>query len=119
MTLVDSSGGAAFPRDLAEWESGETLGRWVEEEVGLLEGLNPTAFQESASFPGGRIRALAGILAQEQARAGDRVNPLAAKAPHLPDKAKAKSVIFLFMAVTVFRLGLKRYESGSAIQVEV
>lgn len=26
---------------------------------------------------------------------------------------------FLFMAVTIFRLGLKRYESGSAIQVEV
>jgi len=29
------------------------------------------------------------------------------------------AVIFLFIAVTVFRLGLKRYESGSAIQVEV
>jgi ABC-2 type transport system permease protein len=27
--------------------------------------------------------------------------------------------IFLFLAVTVFRIGLKRYESGSAIQVEV
>lgn len=29
------------------------------------------------------------------------------------------AIIFLFLAVTVFRLGLKRYESGSAIQVEV
>ena len=29
------------------------------------------------------------------------------------------AVIFLFSAVTVFRIGLKRYESGSAIQVEV
>ena len=29
------------------------------------------------------------------------------------------ATIFLFLAVTVFRLGLKRYESGSAIQVEV
>ena len=31
----------------------------------------------------------------------------------------AGAVIFLFLAVTLFRLGLKRYESGSAIQVEV
>jgi ABC-2 type transport system permease protein len=29
------------------------------------------------------------------------------------------AVIFLLLAVTIFRLGLKRYESGSAIQVEV
>ena len=29
------------------------------------------------------------------------------------------AVVFLFLAVTVFRRGLKRYESGSAIQVEV
>jgi ABC-2 type transport system permease protein len=29
------------------------------------------------------------------------------------------AVAFLFLAVTIFRLGLKRYESGSAIQVEV
>jgi ABC-2 type transport system permease protein len=29
------------------------------------------------------------------------------------------AVVFLSLAVTVFRLGLKRYESGSAIQVEV
>ena len=29
------------------------------------------------------------------------------------------AMIFLFLAVTIFRLGLKRYESGSAIQVEV
>lgn len=31
----------------------------------------------------------------------------------------AGAVIFLLIAVTIFRLGLKRYESGSAIQVEV
>jgi ABC-2 type transport system permease protein len=29
------------------------------------------------------------------------------------------AIAFLFLAVTVFRLGLRRYESGSAIQVEV
>ena len=29
------------------------------------------------------------------------------------------AIIFLLLAVTVFRLGLKRYESGSGIQVEV
>jgi ABC-2 type transport system permease protein len=31
----------------------------------------------------------------------------------------AGALAFLFIAVTTFRLGLKRYESGSAIQVEV
>ena len=31
----------------------------------------------------------------------------------------AGAVIFLLIAVSIFRLGLKRYESGSAIQVEV
>src|SRR5215208_3980783 len=31
----------------------------------------------------------------------------------------AGAIVFLCIAVTVFRLGLKRYESGSAIQVEV
>lgn len=31
----------------------------------------------------------------------------------------AGAAIFLFLAVAVFRLGLRRYESGSAIQVEV
>jgi ABC-2 type transport system permease protein len=31
----------------------------------------------------------------------------------------AGALVFLFLAVTVFRLGLRRYESGSAIQVEV
>jgi hypothetical protein len=40
--------------------------------------------------------ALAGMLQQEQLRA-ESANPLAAKTPHLPT-AKAKSVIFLFMA---------------------
>ncbi len=29
------------------------------------------------------------------------------------------AVVFLFLAITVFRIGLKRYESGSGIQVEV
>ena len=31
----------------------------------------------------------------------------------------AGAILFLLLATTVFRLGLKRYESGSAIQVEV
>lgn len=31
----------------------------------------------------------------------------------------AGALVFLFLAVAVFRLGLRRYESGSAIQVEV
>ncbi len=31
----------------------------------------------------------------------------------------AGAIAFLIIAVAVFRLGLKRYESGSAIQVEV
>ena len=29
------------------------------------------------------------------------------------------AIAFLFIAIGVFRLGLRRYESGSAIQVEV
>ena len=29
------------------------------------------------------------------------------------------AIVFLFIAVAVFRLGLRRYESGSGIQVEV
>jgi ABC-2 type transport system permease protein len=29
------------------------------------------------------------------------------------------AVAFLFLALTVFRLGLKRYESGSGMQIEV
>jgi len=29
------------------------------------------------------------------------------------------AIVFLFIAVTIFRLGLKRYESGSGIQIEV
>ena len=39
--------------------------------------------------------ALQSLLAREAAGAGARLNPLAAKAPHFPPKAK--SVIFLFM----------------------
>src|SRR4051794_12365162 len=41
--------------------------------------------------------AMAGMLARETAF-GATQNPLAPKAPHMPDKAKAKSVVFLFMA---------------------
>src|SRR5207244_4261233 len=41
--------------------------------------------------------AFASMLAQEDLRAA-AINPLAPKPPHMPDKAKAKSVIFLFMA---------------------
>jgi len=31
----------------------------------------------------------------------------------------AGAVVFLLIAIAVFRVGLRRYESGSAIQVEV
>jgi ABC-2 type transport system permease protein len=31
----------------------------------------------------------------------------------------AGAVVFLLLAVSIFRLGLRRYESGSAIQLEV
>jgi hypothetical protein len=41
--------------------------------------------------------AFVSTLAREQARAAT-LNPLAPKPPQMPDKAKAKSVIFLFMA---------------------
>src|SRR5450432_3363058 len=41
--------------------------------------------------------AFASMLAQQQAAAA-RFNPLAPKPPHNPDKAKAKSVIFVYMA---------------------
>jgi Protein of unknown function (DUF1501) len=41
--------------------------------------------------------AFASMLYQEELRAGS-LNPLAPKPPHMPDKAKAKAVIFLFMA---------------------
>ncbi len=41
--------------------------------------------------------AYAAMLAEQQASAAG-VNPLAPKPPHMPSKAKAKSVIFLFMA---------------------
>lgn len=49
------------------------------------------------AFCGFGSLALAGILQQEQAR-GDTRNPLAPKSPQSPESAKAKSVIFLFMA---------------------
>src|SRR4051812_32760795 len=49
------------------------------------------------AFCGFGSLAMASLLVQEQARAGvTAINPLAAKAPHMP--AKAKSVIFLFMS---------------------
>ena len=54
------------------------------------------------SFNGFGGLAAAVMLAEEQARAAtgkvEVKNPLAAKPPHEPDHAKAKSVIFLFMA---------------------
>lgn len=49
------------------------------------------------AFNGFGSIALASMLAERAARAGVK-NPLAPKPPHMPDKAKAKSVIFLFMA---------------------
>lgn len=48
-------------------------------------------------FCGFGSMAFASMAAQDFARAG-AVNPLAPKTPHMPDKAKAKAVIFLFMA---------------------
>src|SRR5438046_7614648 len=49
------------------------------------------------SFCGFGSLAFAAMLQQEQARANTR-NPLAPKPPQSPETAKAKSVIFLFMA---------------------
>jgi hypothetical protein len=49
------------------------------------------------AFCGFGSLAFAAMLHEERLRAGV-VNPLAPKPPHMPDKAKAKSVIFLFMA---------------------
>ena len=51
----------------------------------------------SDCFCGAGSLAFASMLAESQARAA-RHNPLAPKAPHMPDKAKAKAVIFVFMA---------------------
>ncbi len=48
------------------------------------------------AFCGFGALAYAAMLHQEDARAAS-INPLAPKRPHMPDKAKAKSVIFLFM----------------------
>ena len=49
------------------------------------------------AFCGFGSLAFTSMLYQEQLRAAS-VNPLAAKPPQMPDKAKAKAVIFLFMA---------------------
>jgi hypothetical protein len=49
------------------------------------------------AFTGFGMLPLAWMAAQERARAARR-NPLAPKPPHHPEHAKAKSVIFLFMA---------------------
>src|SRR5712691_7874807 len=48
-------------------------------------------------FCGAGSLAFASMMAGAQARAA-RYNPLAPKAPHMPDKAKAKAFIFLYMA---------------------
>src|SRR6266542_4293027 len=48
-------------------------------------------------FCGAGSLAIASMMAQSQASAAG-YNPLAPKPPHMPDKAKAKSMIFLFMA---------------------
>src|SRR5579871_5723183 len=51
------------------------------------------------AFCGFGSLALADLFAREQARAATAsFNPLAPKPPQLPDQAKAKSCIFLFMA---------------------
>ena len=48
-------------------------------------------------FCGAGSLAFATMLAESQARAA-RYNPLAPKKPHMPDKAKAKAFIFVYMA---------------------
>ena len=48
-------------------------------------------------FCGAGCLAFASMLAESQARAA-RYNPLAPKPPHMPDKAKAKAFIFVYMA---------------------
>ena len=49
------------------------------------------------AFCGFGALAMADMLTREQARAAT-LNPLAPKPPQLPDQAKAKACIFLFMA---------------------
>src|SRR5436305_214286 len=51
----------------------------------------------SDCFCGVGSLAFASMMAEEHARAAI-VNPLAPKPPHMPDKAKAKAVIFVYMA---------------------
>jgi hypothetical protein len=51
----------------------------------------------SEAFCGFGAIALSALMQKEAAAAGT-LNPLAPKPPHMPDKAKAKSVIFLFLA---------------------
>ena len=48
-------------------------------------------------FCGAGSLAFASMMAESQARAA-RYNPLAPKPPHMPDKAKAKAFIFVYMA---------------------
>src|SRR5258708_28013887 len=54
-------------------------------------------------FCGAGSLAFASMLAESQARAA-RYNPLAPKPPHMPDKAKAKAFIFVYMAGGPFPL---------------
>jgi hypothetical protein len=42
--------------------------------------------------------AFASMIAQEHAFAAKVYNPLAPKPPHVPERAKAKAVIFVYMA---------------------
>ncbi len=63
----------------------------------MSEHIRPTRNRRewlTDAFCGFGSLAFAGLTAQ----GGTRHNPLAPKPPHMPDKAKAKSVIFLFMA---------------------
>ena len=52
----------------------------------------------SNCFCGMGSLAFASMMAEEQARAGTNLNPLAPKPPTNPDHAPAKAMIFLFMA---------------------
>jgi len=52
----------------------------------------------SHCFCGVGSLAFASMMAEEQARAASSLNPLAPKPPDMPEHAKAKAMIFLFMA---------------------
>ncbi len=64
--------------------------------MNLLPPVSRRHLMKTAGAGFGSI-ALAGLLQQERLLAAPAVNPLAARPPHNPDRAKAKRVIWLFM----------------------